>query len=269
MTLAFLWWWNRAGEIYPFWRDGLRSALETIGINNQVDIFLGEKMPDREFDAYLLWGDSNCAAIDKLSTYKGKKGIILTTNPQNIENLKKLDVVFCESAPVYEEVRKHGIRAVRAFGTDTDFFTPDDKVKKDIEYFYPATFSPWKLQRDIAYLGDKLWCVGTVQPDGGYDLGRCEATGVHIAKGYFKVEHIRDLYRRAKKVIIPAIHGSERTVLEAMSSDILPDVTNPQNIRTRSYIEEFKQSGLKSPREFAVKNYSHIKYAKDIIKGYE
>ena len=38
-------------------------------------------------------------------------------------------------------------------------------------------------------------------------------------------EIYKDYYRKSQNVIIPAIHGSERTVLEAMSMDILPLVT--------------------------------------------
>lgn len=269
MKLAFVWWWGKAPEYYDRWRDGLRAAIQTIGVNNEVDIILGEQVPEDAYDCILIWGDSNCPLIDQIVHYKAKKGIILTTDPHNIENLKKLDVVFCESDPVYEQVRRNGIRAVKAFGTDVQYFTPDPSVKKDIEYFYPATFSPWKRQRDIAYLGDKLWCVGTVQPDGEEDLQACKDNNVHVSVGYYYVKHIRNLYRRAKNVLIPAVHGSERTVLEAMSTDILPDVSNKTNIRARSYIEEYKESDYKSPRDFVVMNYSHDKYAEDILKGFK
>ena len=79
-----------------------------------------------------------------------------------------------------------------------NFFTPDETVKKDLEYFYPATFSPWKLQSRIAHLGPKLTCIGTVQPDGEYDLRCCQDNDVNIEIGYFPVEKIRDYYRRAK-----------------------------------------------------------------------
>jgi glycosyltransferase involved in cell wall biosynthesis len=270
-TLCFLWYWGGAEETYPAWRDGLRAALEILGRENDVEIVLGEKIPDGQYDAYLIWGDSNCPAIDLIKNSLAKKGIILTTDPTNIENLKNLDVVFCESTPVKEAVRGQGLHAVKAFATDTDFFTPDPTVKKDIEYFYPATFSPWKRQRDIAYLGDKLWCVGTVQPDGQADLQACKDAGVHIAEGYFKVEHIRDLYRRAKNVIIPAVHGSERTVLEAMSCGIKPIVVHDENVRTRSYIDEYNMWKIdnkgKGVRDFVTNFYTAYQYADTICKN--
>lgn len=268
MTLAFLWYWNRSEEIYPYWRDGLRAAIEEIGKTHDVVLFLGEHLPQEDYDCYLLWGDSNCPAIPLLRDRKGKKGIILTTDPHNVDNLRAMDIVFCESNPVYKAVRAHGVHASKAFGTDTDFFMPDPNRVKDIPFFYPATFSPWKRQSEIAHLGKDLYCVGTLQPDGVDEMQVCIEKGVNVAQGYFKAEHIRDLYQRAQNVVIPAVHGSERTVLEAMATNILPEVTNPQNVRTRSYIEEFKQSGMETPRQFVERYYSHTKYAKDILKGF-
>lgn len=267
--IAFVWYWNRASEIMPFWRDGLRAAIEEIGKNRHVGWYLDEQVPpEGHYDAILFWGDSECPFFNQLDRYaKEKKGLFLSTMPTNFDNLRKLDVVYCESQPVYEAVRAGGIHAVKAFGTDTSFFTPaPDTVERDIEYFYPATFSPWKRQSSIAHLGSKLLCVGTVQPDGEGELKACKNNGVHIEIGYFPVEKIRDYYRRAKNVPIPAIHGSERTCLEAMAMNILPDV-NRENAKTYSYIEEFQKSGHLFPRDFVVANYSHVIYAKNILKG--
>lgn len=270
MRIAFVWYWERASEIYPFWRDGLRAALEEIEKQgHHVEYIMNKDVPlANGYDIILFWDDSNSGFFKHIDSYSAKKGIILTTDPHNIDNLRKLDVVFCESEPVYDAVRMHGIRAVRAFGTDTNFYTPDETMKKDIEVFYPATFSPWKKQSNIAYLGEKLLCVGTVQPDGEGELAVCKRKGVNIEIGYFPAEKIRDYYRRSQNVLIPAIHGSERTVLESMSTDIVPKVTSPQNKRTRSYISEFRKSKMKSPREFVLKFYNPEIYAKKILGGF-
>jgi len=267
MRLAVVWWFNKAEEIWPYYRDGLRAAIEEIGKDHDVDWLLGEHEPPSDYDAYLIWGDSNCPAIPLIEKFHGKKGIILTTMPDNIEYLKKMDVVFCESQPVYDAVRMQGLHAIHAFGTDTSFFTPDE-TEKDIEFFYPATFSPWKRQSHIAYLGEKLWCVGTVQPDGQGELLACLSNNVHVAQGYFKVEYIRDLYRRAQNIIIPAVHGSERTVLESMSMNLFPEV-NLQNVKAYSFIYEYINSGHTSPRDFVRERYNQIQYAEKILKAYE
>lgn len=270
MRIAFVWYWNRAMEIAPNWRDGLRAALEELGNRHSVDIFLGEIEPLDEYDFILFWGDSNCPFFDKLDNYKCKKGICLTTDPVNWDNLRKLDVVYCESQPIYEAVRSQGIRAIKAFGTDTNFYNPGDTVGainiRDIEYFYPATFSLWKRQSTLAHLGNRLLCVGTVQPDGVGELQACKDAGVKVEEGYFPPEMIKNCYSRAYFVPIPAIHGSERTCLEAMSMNIVPTV-NPDNKRTVSYVEEYIHSGYNTPREFVVANYSPEVYARNLEKG--
>lgn len=265
MNIAFVWYWNRASEILPDWRDGLRAAIELIGKTHKVTWFLDEKLPEDIFDAYIIWGDSNCPALDKIRNFKGKKAICLTTNPNNPENLRGLDAVYCESQPVYEETRRVGLRAVKAFGTDTDFFNPSEG-DKDIQFFYPATFSPWKRQHTIAHLGKKLLCVGTVQPDGMGELEACRRNDVQIVEGYIPVEKIKEYYNRTHEMIIPAIHGSERTVLEAMSMNILPIVA-PENIKAKSYLKEYADSPFTSPRDFVVNHYSPQVYADNILKG--
>jgi hypothetical protein len=270
MKIAFVWYFNKASQVYDKWHDGLRAAIDLIGKKHTVDWYLDKDRPrDDTYDVILFWDDSNSEFFQHLPFYtKAKKGICLTTDPYNMNNLRNLDVVFVESDPIYKMVRSEGIRTIKAFGTDTDFFKPS-KVKKDIEYLYPATFSPWKRQRDISHLGDKLTCIGTMQPDGLEDYDRCVETGVNIKLGYFPAEEIRDYYNRASKVIIPAVHGSERTVLESMSMNILPMVTNPANKRAMSYLKEYENSNCATPREFVIKNYSAFGYAADLLRGIE
>lgn len=265
MKISFVWYWSEASKFKPHWRDGLRAALEIIERDHRVDWFLDEQIPPDGYDAYIIWGDSNCPAIKAIASYKGKKALCLSTTAYRTDNLTGLDAIYCESDPVMEGVRRQGLRAIKAFGTDDVFFSPTEVVK-DIEYFYPATFSPWKRQHAIANLGPKLLCVGTVQPDGLDELSACKKNNVRIIEGYLPVEEIRDYYNRTKKIIIPAVHGSERTVLEAMSMNILPNVT-AENKKAHSYIEEYKASPFKTPREFIQHYYSAKAYAKNILKG--
>lgn len=268
MKIAVIWWFDKASYVFDNWRDGLRSALELIGKEHRVSWYLDKTAPDPEdgHDFILLWDDSNSTFFDQMGKYSCKKGLCLTTDPQNFDNLRKLDVVFCESDPVFNAVRSQGVKAIKAFGTDTDYFTPGKKRDKTMDFFYPATFSPWKRQSEIAYLGNQLTCIGTLQPDGKYELEECQKMGVNIELGYFPVSKIRDYYKRTKNIIIPAVHGSERTVLEAMSAGIKPQVTHKENTKTYSYIKELEESGLK-PRDFVLKNYSHKVYAKQLLKG--
>jgi hypothetical protein len=229
VKIAFIWPWPQAKSVYPKWRDGLRRALELIGERYQVDWFFEEDYKDKDLTGYqaiLVWADSQDLVVDHLPS-RVRKGLILTTMPYDIDNLRKYQIIFCESKPVLREVQKHGLYGIHAFGTDDEFYKPNG-TQKDILYFYPATFSPWKRQRDIANLKGGLWCIGTVQPDGQEDLQACIANGVHVMEGYFSPDVVREYYDRAEFVVIPAVHGSERTVLEAMSMNLLPQVT-PSN----------------------------------------
>ena len=269
MNIAFVWYWDRVSEIRENWRDGLGAAMDIIGKKHNVVWYVDKKIPDPKtnWDYILMWGDSNMDFFDKLDDYNCRKGICLSTSPQNVENLRKLDSVFCESEPVLAEANAVGLKAIKAFGTDTKFFVPSQQ-EKDIDYFYPATFSKWKRQSAITYLGDRLLCVGTVQPDGKDELRACKDAGVKTEVGYFPAEKILDYYQRAKNVIIPAIHGSERTVLEAMACNILPDV-NGENIKTHSFIDQYMNSNHKSPRSFIMDNYSEELYAHQLLLGIE
>lgn len=268
MNIAFVWYWDRASKFMPKWRDGLRSAMEIVGKKHDVDWFLDKEIPQKKYDFLLFWDDSNSEMFNHLDLGE-RKGICLSTFPTNVDNIKKLDVVFCESQPIYDFVRAQGVRAIKAFGTDTEFFSPS-KATKTLDFFYPATFSPWKRQSEIAYLGKQLLCVGTLQPDGQDELDACKEMGVQLKIGYFSPKKIRDYYRSAKNVIIPAVHGSERTVLEAMSTNILPIIVHPEeNTRANSYLEEYGNSPYDNPRDFVLNNYSHFIYADQLLKGIE
>lgn len=270
MRICFIWYWNRASEISPNWRDGYTACVEELGKEHDIDVYMDEDLPDpaEPYDFIWLWADPNSPVLQEIQNRQGKKGVSLTTMPQNMQNLKGLDVIYCESQPVTDAVRAAGFHAVKAFGTDEQFFSPDDSVEKTIPYFYPATFSPWKRQSELAYLGPLLTCVGTVQPDGLAEKEACDLAAVNIEEGYFPAQKIRDMYRRTQRIIIPAVHGSERTVLEAMSMNIPVEVTHPDtNFKTASYLEEYKKSGCKSTREFILKEYSAAKFAENIMKG--
>lgn len=265
MRIAFLWPFEKAKNIFPNWRDGHRAAIEELGNHHQVEWFLGEdcKKDFTDYDFVLVWDDGT----KPVPITNSRRGLMLTTeNTIYHPNIRQYDVVFCESKPIKDKVRALGMRAVVAMGTDTTYFSPVDS-QKNIEYFYPATFSPWKRQSAIAYLGNSLFCVGTVQPDGHEELKACMDNGATVEVGYLPVHTIKGYYARTKNIIIPAIHGSERTVLEAMSMGIVPEV-NIGNTKAHSYIVELEQSGLSS-RDFVLKNYSEFTYCDALRKGIE
>ena len=277
MRIALIWNFGQAREIFPNWRDGHRAALEEVAKKHHIDWYFGDdykKIKNGEHDFLMFWTDATDPVVHHFDDNDAKKGIIITSDNNFPGNLKKFDVVYCESEPVLKQVESFGVRAILGMGTDTDFYAPDDSVEKDIEYFYPATFSPWKKQSEIAHFGKKLLCVGTKQPDGEAEYLACVQKGVRIELGYFQAQKIRDYYLRTQKIVIPAVHGSERTVLEVMSMNIIPEVTNGHiNVRTASYGKEYekekKENKDLTPRDFILKYYSHVQYGKALLEGIE
>ena len=104
----------------------MRAAIEEIEKKHHVNWFLDKTMPKPgESDFLLFWSSSNEDYFSFLDRYPTeKKGICLTTDPHNPDNLRKLNIVFAESQPIYDQSRALGLPVIKAFGTDTDFFKP-------------------------------------------------------------------------------------------------------------------------------------------------
>ena len=268
MNIDLVWYFSKAHWVYPLYRDGVRAAMEEIarrGHTVRWHLGLDPQIPT-DSDFILLWDSSGSQFIKRLKDYPQRKGIILTTDlGMDVEALRPFDIVFAEAQPVVDKIRPYGIRVVKAFGTDTDFFRPtyEEKLYKA---FYPATFSPWKRQNLFAdkYGRDGL-CVGTVQPDGWGIYEHCIRQGTHVITGYLPAKLLKALYNMSEFVDITGWEGSGRTVLEAMSlgKDVL---VSPENHKCQSYIDEYTRSGLE-PRDFVLKNYSEKTYADAILKG--
>ncbi len=267
--IALVWYFNQAHDIYPLWRDGHRAAFELLSKHYQVDWYMGTDFNvPQGYDFYLLWDSSNSDYFSKLDELKGRKGLCLTTDWQlSVDNLRRFDVVFAEAQPVVDACKPAGVRVLKAFGTDSNFFVPN-KMKQIYGAIYPATFSPWKRQDIFAeeFKGDGL-CVGTIQPDGIDIYRRCKELGTNLIIGYLPVEALKVLYDVSGEVVITGYEGSGRTVLESLSMN-KPIRVHPDNLKGTSYIDEWKESGL-SGRDFILENYSGEKFCEQLIKGIE
>ena len=267
MKIAFIWPTKDALLRYPYTRDGLHAALKIIGKKHKVDVYLGDsfmKLKHR-YDMFLVMTDSTDNSVDYLPK-SGIRGIILTKEPSVFHNLTKFDAVFCETKIIKKIVKSKHPNAVFAIGTDEAFFTPDDSIIKDIPYFYPAPFTPKSNHQAIIRYANGIRCVGVLKPDGAEDLERLMERGVIVEVGMFTPEHIRGLYRRSHGVVIPALEGGERTVLETLSCDLFPDV-NPDNRNARSLVDEYVNSHYETPRDFILGRYSAKHYATKILEG--
>jgi len=291
MKIAIIWYWDRAKWIEPYWRDGHRAAFELLQKKHDVDWFLGTDFELEDvYDFILLWDSSNSGFIPKLKDYKARKGLCLTTDLGiNIPNLHAFDVVFAEAESVCQLVRNDGIRVIKAFGVDSNFFNDDQThITKYIPAFYPATFSPWKRQDLFAEaVRDNGVCLGTIQPDGVEIYRKCLELGTRTIVGYVPAEIVRELYRMSRAVVVTAWEGSGRTILEAMAMNI-PVIVTKDNHKAASYLREAKAGEIVEPdvkaiqdtywkivnkkvntRDFVLKNYSGEVFAKKLLEGIE
>lgn len=283
MKIAIVHPWNQAKWIFPLMHDGLKAAMNLIGQKHQVDWFLQGDEPDKSYDWILPWGVGSLPFNNTIEKFKGRKALICAGHPQDTANFDKFEAIFVESPQVYEQIRAKGYRTILAFGTDTDFFKPRDE-KKMFDAFFPATFSPWKRQSLFAHaVKDRGMACGFVQPDGGPELLACEENNTYTMTGLIPTRLVSQMYNMTNSVVITAWHGSERTALEAMASNVPLVVTkdndltcslltdecikvDPSNVR-KGFLEALGRKV--NTREHILENYSHVKYAQKLLKVLE
>ena len=285
MKIAIIHPWDRAKWNEPIIWDGLHGALKEVAKKHQVDWFLQGDEPDDSYDWIIPWGVMSIPFDSTIEKYKGRKAIFCAGHPQDIANIDKFEAIFVESPAVQEQMSKHHPKVILAFGTDTDFFKPTEEEKM-FDAFYPATYSPWKRQDLFAEAtkGYKALTAGVVQPDGTDLYNLSEKLG-YVMGGLVPTKLIAQLYNMSKVVVITGYHGSERTVLEAMSSNIPLVVTrdntltcsllsdecirvnpDPQSIR-KGFEKALKMKV--NTRDYVLKNYSHETYAQRILEVIE
>lgn len=270
LKISLVWYFDKASWVFPLYRDGVKAAmgvLEKRGHTVRWHLGTNPKIED-DSDFILVWDNSTSGFIPELSKYTCRKGLILTTDlGLDIGALRNYDVIFAEAQPVVDKIKPHGIRVIKAFGTDTGFFQKYDNDTEQIyEAFYPATFSPWKRQDLFAQKwGKDGLCIGTIQPDGWDILKETVLLGTNVFITYMPVEQLWEFYNKSQTVDITGWEGSGRTVIEAMSMNI-PVTAHPDNHKCNSYIDEQKQSKL-GLREFVRKYYSEEVYADNLLRG--
>jgi len=279
--LAIVWDWGLASWANPLVWDGLKAAMKIIGEKHQVDWYMDGKYPEDKYDWILPWGVGSIPFNETIEKYSCKKALLCAGHPQDTRNFEKFDVIFTESPAVQNEIRAKGFHSVLAFGTDTNFFKPENQPKI-VDCFYPATFSTWKRQDLFAVVGNRGLACGTVQPDGIPLLEECKKTGVRVIEGLVPSGMVARMYNMTKCVLITSWHGSERTLLEAMSCNV-PVVITKDNLLTCSLANDEVIQVEPTPegvlvgidqainkkvntREYVWNNYSQHIYARKILK---
>lgn len=283
MKIAIVHPWDRAKWTEPIQWDGLHKALQIVGQKHQVDWFLQGDEPDNSYDWILPWGVGSIPFNKTIEKYKGRKALLCAGHPQDTANFEKFEAIFVESPAVAKQILHP--KVALAFGTDTEFFRPMNEEKM-FDVFFPATYSPWKRQDLLAESGKglKILTCGVVQPDGVEIFQKCNEEGYTMA-GVVPTKLIAQLYNMSKVVCITAWHGSERTTLEAMSTNVPLVITKDNELACSLTTDEVIKidpdplcirlgidqalSQVVNTRQHILEKYSAEKYAEKIISVIE
>lgn len=267
--------------------DGLRKALQIIGQKHEVQWYLGGDEPEETFEGWIIpWGVGSLPFNYTIKKYtKARKALLCAGHPQDTANFEKFEAIFVESPAVARQIVHP--KVILAFGADTDFFKPR-KTEKMFDVFFPATYSQWKRQ-DLLFAATwnlKTLTCGVVQPDGEsvYQGFKKDVTHYTIA-GLVPSRLIAQLYNLSHVVCITAWHGSERTTLEAMASNVPLVITrdnelacsltndeaikvDPESHAIREGIDE-SLSKYVNTRNYVLNKYSAERYAEKILEVIE
>lgn len=155
-------------------------------------------------------------------------------------------LVFTESKSYIEWMKGIGVKkVVQAFGTNTELFKPMERQPKYFDALFPATFASWKRHKLFAEaLGPRGVCCGWWQ-DHEMDIIQ-DIVGKNVGVLHHQMaESMALLYNMAHTVVITSedIGGSQRTVLEAMASNV-PVVVMSDSTMTSEYVREANEAGF-------------------------
>lgn len=236
-------------------------------------------------DAILYFSDLSRPIIEELNDYPCPKAICYSGGRfTNYERM--VDLIFVESKTYVKWFAERGIKAIQAFGTNTELFKPYNQPKF-FDAFFPATFASWKRHHLFAEaMGDKGLLCGWWQPNEMIIIEKafkCRTGVLH----HQIAESIALLYSMAKVVLVTShdTGGSQRTVLEAMACNI-PLVVMSDSTMTSEYVREAGEGMICEPnvedirkaveimkdkkvntREWIMKNYSEYVYADKVRDG--
>ncbi len=283
MKIAFLW---CAGSPRN-WDDGLAAAMSLIEKHHTVEYFLKEReIP--EINAFnpdwtLVWGNLHEPYFEKLETVRSKKALLFAGGEPQSEWRELFDVIFVESSDWQAKIEG----SIRAFGTNTDIFYPQE-MPKAWKGIFPATFADWKRHYLFAEaLGEDGLCVGRKQERDteSYKVAWRNNCGIinEVPRQVLRV-----LYNMSEWTVLPSDYwgGSQRPCVESLACGT-PVVTFEDSkpaefvresgcgVVVSSEAELKKVLILENPEDYAGgeqyirDTWTHQHYAKNILNGLE
>jgi len=206
------------------WKDGLWKALRMLKkdcIIEYKNIAKGHK-PSRTGDGLIFWGGSQHKMIPYIEKIKLPKMFLFGGGSLHVPALHAFDIVCVEEDWTVGQMRRCGVKAYKAFGTNTDLFKPLD-LPIQWDYIYPGAFALWKCHDVfLEYVRGKgkALAVGYMQPKGieKETYKKCLDEGVTVLP-HVSSDVLVWLLNQSKEVVITAheFGGGQRSVLEALA----------------------------------------------------
>lgn len=233
------------------WNDGLKKAIDVLGEKYEIKHQNGT-YTNYLADLVLVWGSLDSWQSRVAVELPFKKAICLAGGLIT-EDIHKYDIVFVETAWQQNELKKIGVSAHLAFGTNTDIFYNMNLPERPIDYLFPAAFALWKRHSLFVKKPGLKVAVGEMQPNGWerecYDI--CTQNGV-IVIPKISYEATAWLYNQSKNVYLPSelYGGCERAILEGLTCGCQVEVES-DNPKLTSLLEYTKKNGVPSYVDYA------------------
>ncbi len=230
LRVAFIWEFANWSEFAYCWNDGYKAALDIVA--KKVDLswyvapFEELHVNKNNYDVLMYWGGPQDKFHKVMVSRPERKLWLYPGGGVDLELARQYNVVFTEDKIYEDQLKCSGVRVIRATGSNTALFKPEPR-KKVFGAIFPATFSRWKRQDIFAQaMRQEGLCIGTLQPDGYEVLTVCEEQKTKTIVGYLPAEMLVQFYNMSEVVILPVIHGSQRTLLEALGMNIPVVISN-------------------------------------------
>lgn len=320
MRLAVATDWGDKKSAFYSNKDGFLKMLQVLRDRDKWETRFFRKHPDRTFewshdcieahispnpaqavldwkpDAILLFCDFSRPIAGELY----RKGIPIAqcyTGGRFDQYAHVPDIVFTESKSYIPWMKEKGVKAImQAFGTNTELFRPMPEQPKYFDALFPATFASWKRHNlFVEAMGERGVCVGWWQDHEMEIIFNIQKKRTGLLH-HQMAESMALMYNMARTVVVTSndIGGSQRTVLEAMASNV-PLVVMSDSSMTSEYVQEAARAGFyagevidpvapeiaktvdrmisagypPNAREWIMANYSEYIYADKVKAGIE
>jgi hypothetical protein len=204
-----------------------------VAYNHLLDFIVSSK-----FDRILTWGSVDRPIHCLLLTRKDRLPPVsfqFAGGPHEGNELALFDLIFTQNLSDKLKFDELGKRTIQVFGVDKQFWSSNTLQEKLFEVIYPASFCSHKRNEVVSELYEQD-AVLVGKWDDMRIVDECKSFG-SLVLPYTPHETLRELYRASKKCVIPAIAGSQRTLVEAQSCGLEIELISDDNYKCKEILD--------------------------------